>query len=81
MPNEARVENRTQRQYFAENGTVLLEDYVKQELASRDAQPDESRIVVENDHWLVVVPFWAVWPFETLLLPKVKKIIERRVVR
>ena len=26
--------------------------------------------IVENDHWLVVVPFWAVWPFETLLVPK-----------
>ena len=28
------------------------------------------RIVVENEHWLAVVPFWAVWPFEILLLPR-----------
>ena len=31
---------------------------------------DRSRIVVETAHWLAVVPFWAAWPFETLLLPK-----------
>lgn len=30
----------------------------------------KERIVVENDEWLCVVPFWAVWPFETMLLPK-----------
>ncbi len=31
---------------------------------------DGARIVVETEHWLAVVPYWAVWPFETLLLPK-----------
>jgi UDPglucose--hexose-1-phosphate uridylyltransferase len=31
---------------------------------------DGKRLVVENDHWLAVVPFWAVWPFEVLLLPR-----------
>lgn len=30
---------------------------------------DKSRIVVQNDHWLAIVPFWAVWPYETLVLP------------
>ncbi|OHV38546.1 galactose-1-phosphate uridylyltransferase [Parafrankia soli] len=29
-----------------------------------------SRVVVANDHWLVVVPYWAFWPFETLVLPR-----------
>ncbi|XP_016429170.1 galactose-1-phosphate uridylyltransferase-like, partial [Sinocyclocheilus rhinocerous] len=28
------------------------------------------RVVVENEHWLVVVPYWATWPFQTLLLPR-----------
>jgi UDPglucose--hexose-1-phosphate uridylyltransferase len=42
----------------------MLLDYGKVEL---DAQ---ERIVIENEHWLVVVPYWAVWPFETLLLPR-----------
>jgi len=31
----------------------------------------KERIVVETEHWVAVVPYWAVWPFETLLLPKV----------
>jgi UDPglucose--hexose-1-phosphate uridylyltransferase len=41
-----------------------LLDYVALE------QEQGVRIVVENAHWLAVVPFWAIWPFETLLLPK-----------
>jgi UDPglucose--hexose-1-phosphate uridylyltransferase len=39
-------------------------DYVELETES------QNRIVVENTHWLAVVPYWAVWPFETLLLPR-----------
>ena len=30
----------------------------------------DTRVVVENDHWLVVVPFWAAWPFETIIIPE-----------
>lgn len=30
----------------------------------------QERVVVENEHWLVVVPYWATWPFQTLLLPR-----------
>jgi UDPglucose--hexose-1-phosphate uridylyltransferase len=41
-----------------------LVDYLAQEFQQRD------RIVLEDDHWVVVVPYWAVWPFETLLLPR-----------
>lgn len=64
VPNEPAKEQAAQAKYFQEHGTRLLEDYIKLELA------EKSRIVVENDEWVVVVPFWAVWPFETLLLPK-----------
>ncbi|SQA96636.1 Galactose-1-phosphate uridylyltransferase [Cedecea neteri] len=42
----------------------MLLDYVQRE------QADGSRTVVETEHWLAVVPYWAAWPFETLLLPK-----------
>ena len=42
----------------------MLVDYVARELK------DGSRTVVETEHWLAVVPWWAAWPFETLLLPK-----------
>lgn len=42
----------------------LLQDYVDKEMTLKE------RIVVENQDWLVVVPYWAAWPFETLLMPK-----------
>lgn len=64
LPNEAEREDRLQRTYFAEQESPMLVDYVQRELA------DGSRTVVETDHWLAVVPYWAAWPFETLLLPK-----------
>lgn len=63
LPNEAAVEEDQQRRYLAENGSPLLSDYVHLELARRE------RIVVENASWVAVVPYWAVWPFETLILP------------
>jgi UDPglucose--hexose-1-phosphate uridylyltransferase len=53
-----------QRAYFAAQGRDLLGDYLEQERTSAE------RVVLENAHWTVLVPFWAVWPFETLLLPR-----------
>lgn len=64
LPNEVAKEDQTQRAYFAQHGSVMLLDYAKRELEKKE------RIVVETAHWLAVVPYWAVWPFETLLLPK-----------
>ncbi|OBX11597.1 galactose-1-phosphate uridylyltransferase [Gallibacterium salpingitidis] len=64
LPNEIAREDQMQRQYLAQHGSVLLVDYVQQELQRKE------RIVVDTEHWLAVVPFWAIWPFETLLLPK-----------
>jgi len=52
------------REYASARGSCLLCDYVSVELRSAE------RIVFENDSFLVVVPFWAVWPFEVMLLPK-----------
>lgn len=54
----------TQRAYHAAHGRDLLGDYLEQEAR------DGARTVAENDHWVCVVPFWAVWPFETLLVPR-----------
>jgi UDPglucose--hexose-1-phosphate uridylyltransferase len=70
IPNEPLKEELRQRAYFEENGAPLLMDYLRAELNS-----DGERIICQNDHWLALVPFWAVWPFEILLLPK------RHVVR
>ncbi|MDX6765288.1 MAG: UDP-glucose--hexose-1-phosphate uridylyltransferase [Candidatus Methylacidiphilales bacterium] len=64
LPNEIAIEDREQKKYRDERGSVLLLDYVKRELA------DTSRVVVSNDHWVAVVPYWALWPYEILLLPK-----------
>lgn len=64
LPNEPLKEDRQQQLYFKENGSRMLPDYLQQELEQRE------RIVVENKHWVALVPFWAVWPFETLLLPR-----------
>lgn len=64
LPNEAAKENRYQQVWFAKHAAPLLLDYAAIELKEGD------RLVVENDHWLAVVPYWAMWPFETLLMPR-----------
>lgn len=64
LPNAAQQEDTAQRDYFNRYGSPMLVDYVQRE------RQDGSRTVVETEHWLAVVPWWAAWPFETLLLPK-----------
>jgi len=64
LPNEPAKEDRQQQIYFEAHHSPLLIDYANAEAEARE------RIVVENDHWLAVVPYWALWPFETLLLPR-----------
>jgi UDPglucose--hexose-1-phosphate uridylyltransferase len=63
VPNEIIAEERGQKDYGEKKGSVLLLDYAKRELAA------QKRVVVSNSHWVAVVPFWAVWPYEILLLP------------
>ncbi len=50
--------------YFKQEGRSLLADYLKDELAANE------RIVVENGHFVALVPFWATWPFETMIISK-----------
>ncbi|AEE21677.1 UDP-glucose--hexose-1-phosphate uridylyltransferase [Paraglaciecola chathamensis] len=64
IPNEVRKADVNQRSYFDKHGSSLLLDYAQKEAASGE------RTVVETDHWIAVVPYWAAWPFETLLMPK-----------
>jgi len=64
IPNEPAKEDREQLAYWRQHGRPMLADYLKLETESRE------RIIVENDHWVVVAPYWAVWPYETLLLPR-----------
>ena len=64
LPNEPLKEDKQQAKYYKKNSSVLLVDYLKQELQRKE------RVILENNFWVVLVPFWAVWPFETILLPK-----------
>lgn len=69
IPVEVDKEMRQQRAYLEEHGRALLEDYLAAELDKGE------RLVVENDTFVALVPFWATWPFETMILPR------RRVAR
>lgn len=66
LPHLVTKEDENQKAYLAEgkgNGAPLLLEYLEMEKA------DGTRIVESNEHWTMLVPFWAVWPFEYLLLP------------
>ena len=64
IPLEPAKEDAQQRAYYDRHGRALLLDYLTQEL---DAGV---RVVIQNRHWVVMTPYWAVWPFEVLLLPR-----------
>src|SRR5690606_26319878 len=64
LPNEVEKKDQHQKAYFDKNKTSLLGDYLKQELEANE------RIIYQNDAFVVLAPFWAVWPFETMIVPK-----------
>jgi UDPglucose--hexose-1-phosphate uridylyltransferase len=64
IPDEPLKKQHTQIRYFEENGRTLLSDYLTEELGRKE------RIVCENAHFVVLVPFWAVWPFEAMIVPR-----------
>ncbi|MFM6854142.1 MAG: UDP-glucose--hexose-1-phosphate uridylyltransferase [Sphingopyxis sp.] len=64
LPDEARVEDANQNAYFAAHGRAMLADVCAAEVEAA------ARVVASNDDWVVVTPFWASWPFETLVLPR-----------
>ena len=53
----------------ASRGSNLLLDYAQQEVAKKE------RIIVENSDWLGLVPYWATWPYETMILPRSRHIL------
>lgn len=67
IPTESQKELTQQRKYRAKTGRTLLGDYLKLELRRKE------RIVYENDAFAILVPFWAVWPFETMVLPRKRR--------
>jgi UDPglucose--hexose-1-phosphate uridylyltransferase len=62
IPNEVAKEMASMQKYFDTHGSTLLGNYLAVELQRKE------RVVCENDHFVCLVPFWAVWPFETLIL-------------
>jgi UDPglucose--hexose-1-phosphate uridylyltransferase len=63
-PNESRKEDNAQREYHTDHDNCLLCDYLKLEIKSGE------RLIWANDSFCALVPFWAIWPFETLLISK-----------
>lgn len=64
LPNEVLKKDRQQFDYFNANKKTLLEDYLKQELKLKE------RIIFENRAFVVLTPFWAIWPYEVMIIPK-----------
>ena len=68
LPNEAAVKDTNFRAYLAKHGRPMLVDYAEREAAAGE------RVVCQNADWLAVVPYWAVWPYETMLLPRARHV-------
>jgi len=64
IPQIPQQETNMQRHYLETHQSCLLCDYVQKETERK------VRIVVENDSFVALVPFWAVWPFESIVLPR-----------
>ena len=64
LPNELSTKERTQKAYMEKHGKPMLVDYLDKELKKKE------RIVLETTHWVWLVPYWATWPYETMLLPR-----------
>jgi UDPglucose--hexose-1-phosphate uridylyltransferase len=64
IPDEPAKKQRAQGAYFRKHGSTLLSDYITSE------QQNGARILFENDYFAALVPFWAVWPFEAMIVPK-----------
>ncbi|TWI80610.1 UDPglucose--hexose-1-phosphate uridylyltransferase [Lacibacter cauensis] len=64
VPLELTKETTQQKKYFEQHGKSLLAAYLDVELQKKE------RIVLENEHFVALVPYWAVWPYETMLISK-----------
>lgn len=64
VPNEINEEDKNQSNYYKQNNSVLLCDYLEYELIQNE------RVIIQNNYWVSLVPYWAVWPYETMIVPK-----------
>ncbi len=64
VPDEPAKETWSQEHYFKQHGASLLADYLGKELHNK------VRILTENEHFVALIPFWATWPFEAMIISK-----------
>ncbi len=66
IPEEIIKKTNHQQEYWDKHNKSLLLSYLEQELELKE------RILVENEHFVALVPYWAVWPYETMIIPRRK---------
>ena len=66
IPDEVAIETESQNDHWQSTRHSLLADC----LAEEEEEASGERIVCANEHFVALVPFWAVWPFETMVLPR-----------
>ncbi|MCK0190390.1 UDP-glucose--hexose-1-phosphate uridylyltransferase [Arenibacter sp. F20364] len=66
IPQEVHKKIGNLKAHWEKHGRSILEDYIEQELKL------DERILLENEHFVALIPYWAVWPYETMILPKRK---------
>lgn len=64
VPNELAKEDDRQRDWMSAHGAPLLAEYLQHEIRLGD------RVVFANEAFVALVPFWAIWPFETMVIPR-----------
>ncbi|MBJ2173617.1 UDP-glucose--hexose-1-phosphate uridylyltransferase [Aureibaculum sp. A20] len=64
IPTEVQKKTTAQKNYLEKNGTGLLQDYIEQELK------EDVRVISQNESFVTLIPFWAVWPYEAMIVPK-----------
>ncbi len=64
VPREVVKKTETQQAYYRQHGRTLLTDYLAQEVAAGD------RVLIDNEHFVALTPFWAVWPYEVMIVPR-----------
>ncbi len=67
VPDIVKKKDLNQKHFFLKNKVSLLKEYLEQEISVND------RIVIENNSFVCLVPFWATWPYETMIIPKKQK--------
>jgi len=64
IPTEIIKKTNYQNIYFEKEGVGLIQSYIQQEIK------EDIRVISQNDNFVTLVPFWAVWPYEAMIIPK-----------